>query len=254
MWTIVLGPLKIPMASKSEETGTGARKFQVGPAIYHALSDASLFSSSLPVLSHEKCMGLYSSKTQLYLCSLFKSSYLSGYYCAVTTNDNASGHESVDDGVANLDKLDPDVEENDLLLDAINCNIGFVLPGDEDELFADIVNGYDFTTMANHLDNLEESDFFGGMELENDMHGSLTLGMSKLNFSEGMVGNGTIHYGRPNGVGNVAGEHPLGEHPSRTLFVRNINSNVEDSELRSLFEVIQMCLLLQLHPLVLSVN
>jgi hypothetical protein len=33
------------------------------------------------------------------------------------------------------------------------------------------------------------------------------------------------------------GEHPLGEHPSRTLFVRNINSNVEDDELTSLFEV-----------------
>jgi RNA recognition motif-containing protein len=32
------------------------------------------------------------------------------------------------------------------------------------------------------------------------------------------------------------GEHPLGEHPSRTLFVRNINSNVEDDELRALFE------------------
>lgn len=40
-----------------------------------------------------------------------------------------------------------------------------------------------------------------------------------------------------NGVGTVAGEHPYGEHPSRTLFVRNINSNVEDSELRALFEV-----------------
>eukprot|EP01114_Cavostelium_apophysatum_P018402 TRINITY_DN5683_c0_g1_i3.p1 TRINITY_DN5683_c0_g1~~TRINITY_DN5683_c0_g1_i3.p1 ORF type:complete len:662 (+),score=155.60 TRINITY_DN5683_c0_g1_i3:370-2355(+) len=32
------------------------------------------------------------------------------------------------------------------------------------------------------------------------------------------------------------GEHPLGEHPSRTLFVRNINSNVEDDELTALFE------------------
>jgi len=31
-------------------------------------------------------------------------------------------------------------------------------------------------------------------------------------------------------------EHPHGEHPSRTLFVRNINSNVEDHELRKLFE------------------
>lgn len=36
---------------------------------------------------------------------------------------------------------------------------------------------------------------------------------------------------------NTHGEHPLGEHPSRTLFVRNINSNVEDEELTSMFEV-----------------
>jgi len=31
-------------------------------------------------------------------------------------------------------------------------------------------------------------------------------------------------------------EHPLGEHPSRTLFIRNINSSCEDEELRLLFE------------------
>ncbi len=33
------------------------------------------------------------------------------------------------------------------------------------------------------------------------------------------------------------GEHPYGEHPSRTLFVRNIHSSVDDDELRSLFSV-----------------
>mmetsp|Transcript_35597 Transcript_35597/g.100749 ORF Transcript_35597/g.100749 Transcript_35597/m.100749 type:complete len:1014 (-) Transcript_35597:492-3533(-) len=32
------------------------------------------------------------------------------------------------------------------------------------------------------------------------------------------------------------GEHPFGEHPSRTLFVRNINWSVEESEIRSIFE------------------
>ena len=164
------------------------------------------------------------------------------YCCAVTINVNANGRQSVDDAVANLDKLDPDVEENDPLHDVVNRTVGFVLPGDEDELFADIANGYDFPTIANQLDDSEESDFFGGMELENDVQESLTMGMSKVNLSEGMVGNGMIHHGLPNGVGTVAGEHPLGEHPSRTLFVRNIKSNVEDSELRSLFEVIQICL------------
>ncbi|CAK7346683.1 unnamed protein product [Dovyalis caffra] len=60
--------------------------------------------------------------------------------------------------------------------------------------------------------------------------------MSKLNMSDGIAANGVGPYALPNGVGTVAGEHPYGEHPSRTLFVRNINSNVEDAELRSLFE------------------
>ena len=37
-------------------------------------------------------------------------------------------------------------------------------------------------------------------------------------------------------AGMPSGEHPYGEFPSPTLFVRNINSNVEDDELRALFE------------------
>ena len=77
MWIIVVGPLKIPLASKSKETGIAACKFQAGCAMYHASSDASLFSSSLPVLPHEKCMVIYSSKKRIYLCSLFTCSYLS---------------------------------------------------------------------------------------------------------------------------------------------------------------------------------
>ncbi|KAJ0962617.1 hypothetical protein J5N97_027739 [Dioscorea zingiberensis] len=65
---------------------------------------------------------------------------------------------------------------------------------------------------------------------------NLTTGIGKVSINDGYAGNGMGHYGIPNGVGTVAGEHPYGEHPSRTLFVRNINSNVEDSELRALFE------------------
>ncbi|KAJ0695659.1 putative nucleotide-binding alpha-beta plait domain superfamily, RNA-binding domain superfamily [Helianthus annuus] len=75
------------------------------------------------------------------------------------------------------------------------------------------------------------------MELESDMD-NLNLGISKVSLGDGVVGNGLAHFSLTNGVGTVAGEHPYGEHPSRTLFVRNINSNVEDSELRALFEVV----------------
>eukprot|EP01119_Soliformovum_irregulare_P011987 TRINITY_DN3074_c0_g1_i2.p1 TRINITY_DN3074_c0_g1~~TRINITY_DN3074_c0_g1_i2.p1 ORF type:complete len:687 (+),score=177.89 TRINITY_DN3074_c0_g1_i2:164-2224(+) len=38
------------------------------------------------------------------------------------------------------------------------------------------------------------------------------------------------------GVPPPFGEHPQGEHPSRTLFVRNINSSVDDTELSALFD------------------
>ena len=75
------------------------------------------------------------------------------------------------------------------------------------------------------------------MEMDFEAQESIFMGMSKLGLSEGVTGNGIGHYGVPNGGATVAGEHPYGEHPSRTLFVRNINSNVEELELRSLFEV-----------------
>ena len=53
--------------------------------------------------------------------------------------------------------------------------------------------------------------------------------------SDGILGSIVEHHVFSNSVGTVTGEHP-----SRTLFVRNINSNVEDSELQSLFEVISI--------------
>ncbi|XP_024531526.1 protein MEI2-like 2 isoform X1 [Selaginella moellendorffii] len=88
--------------------------------------------------------------------------------------------------------------------------LGTLLPDAEEDLLAD--SGYNLGSLHD-----DEFDFFnsgGGMELEGDIAST----------------NGNF-------TGNVlAGEHPYGEHPSRTLFVRNINSNVEDAELRALFE------------------
>ena len=40
-----------------------------------------------------------------------------------------------------------------------------------------------------------------------------------MSLGDGVVGNGVAHYNMANGVGTVAGEHPYGEHPSRTLLV-----------------------------------
>ena len=162
-------------------------------------------------------------------------------------NDTESRYLSVDDvspGIEKLQNVEDDVilEDDALLEDGKTHAIGSLLPDDEEELLAGIGDDFDLSGLPASLEDLEEYDLFGsggGMELETDPQDSLRISMSKVNLSDGPVGSGLPHYALPNGVGNVAGEHPYGEHPSRTLFVRNINSNVEDSELRALFEVVQ---------------
>ena len=154
-------------------------------------------------------------------------------------NDAVNGHQSIDDFSSGFKKPHQDVDGNGSLEDVDTCAIGTMLPDDEEELLAGIMDDFDLSGLPGSLEDLEEYDLFGGggMELETDPQENLSMGLSQLNFSDSTVGNGLPHYSFPNGVGTVAGEHPYGEHPSRTLFVRNINSNVEDSELRALFEV-----------------
>ncbi|XP_061340757.1 protein MEI2-like 3 [Gastrolobium bilobum] len=104
--------------------------------------------------------------------------------------------------------------------------IGNLLP-DEDDLFSGVVDELGYGSPARINDDLEDFDLFssgGGMELEGDEH--LTLGKS----TSGLDGDSVF-------LGGSKGKLPFGEQPSRTLFVRNINSNVEDSELKALFEV-----------------
>ncbi|KAM0047417.1 putative RNA recognition motif domain, mei2-like RNA recognition, RNA-binding domain superfamily [Helianthus debilis subsp. tardiflorus] len=92
--------------------------------------------------------------------------------------------------------------------------IGNLLP-DDDDLLSGVTDGLDCNKVQpGSGDDVEELDFFssvGGMELGEDGAGQRNYEIS-------------------------AEQHPHGQHPSRTLFVRNINSNVEDSELRILFE------------------
>ena len=49
-------PFKIPSLNVPKKIGSGAWGIPHGTDAYHASSDASLFSSSLPVLPHEKRM------------------------------------------------------------------------------------------------------------------------------------------------------------------------------------------------------
>ena len=116
--------------------------------------------------------------------------------------------------------------------------IGNLLPDDE-ELLAGVIEDFDHVKLRTQVEESEEYDVFrnsGGMELDIDPLESITFGTAKASLVNG-TGSSTNQYSIQNGAGTVTGEHPYGEHPSRTLFVRNINSNVEDSELRSLFEV-----------------
>lgn len=144
----------------------------------------------------------------------------------LSSNDALYGH-SVDTVASHYDEEEPFES-----LEEIEAQtIGNLLP-DDDELLSGVTDGLDFIFQASIGDDVEELDLFssvGGMDLGDD--GSCA-GQKNSDFSGG-VSDGQL--GASNG--SIAGEHPHGEHPSRTLFVRNINSNVEDSELRTLFEV-----------------
>ncbi|KAI3456070.1 hypothetical protein Pfo_012733 [Paulownia fortunei] len=195
----------------SKQMGTSAWELFSQSDTHHASSDASLFSSSLPVLAHEK----------------------------LNLNELKHDLQSVDDTSPSLNDLGRDLEGKKFHDDGETHAVGSLLPDDEDELLAGIMDGFDVGWLPNLVDDLEEYDLFGsggGMELECDPQENLRVGVSNLSLSDGGIGNGGAHFNLTNGVGTVAGEHPLGEHPSRTLFVRNINSNVEDAELRTLFE------------------
>ncbi|GLT26307.1 hypothetical protein SLA2020_013880 [Shorea laevis] len=203
------GPSNTPV-DISRKVGSGVWGIPLGMNSYHASSDASLFSSSLPVLPHEK----------LNFAELEHSGY------------------SVDTNSPRLHKLELENEEKDPLKNVEANGLGDLLP-DDDELLAGLMDDFDLSGLPTQLEELEEYDVFGsggGMELDFESQENINIGLSKLNISDGVAANGIGHYPLSNGVGTMAGEHPYGEHPSRTLFVRNINSNVEDSELRSLFE------------------
>ncbi|OVA17369.1 RNA recognition motif domain [Macleaya cordata] len=109
--------------------------------------------------------------------------------------------------------------------------IGNLLP-DDDDLLSGMIDDLEYIGKPNSADEIEDFDLFssgGGMELEGDDCLSSCGGQRNSEFAGGVSQQGGLNAA-------IAGEHPFGEHPSRTLFVRNINSNIEDSELRVLFE------------------
>ncbi|KAG6479723.1 protein MEI2-like 4 [Zingiber officinale] len=106
--------------------------------------------------------------------------------------------------------------------------IGNLLP-DDDDLLSGVNDDIGFVGRVNNRGDIDDDIFYsgGGIELEIDD----TIDANKA--SE-LVEAANEQLSGLNGL--FSGEHPFGERPSRTLFVRNINSNVEDAELKSLFE------------------
>ena len=89
--------------------------------------------------------------------------------------------QSIDDVSASLKKFHPHVGGNDVLEIDQNHAIGSLLPDDEDELLAGIVDGFDLGGLSHHVDDAEDFDFFGsggGLELESDSLESLSMGIS----------------------------------------------------------------------------
>ncbi|KAL3638299.1 hypothetical protein CASFOL_017670 [Castilleja foliolosa] len=162
---------------------------------------------------------MYSNNNTSSNVSLFSTSLPIFPHKKFNFNDINQSGESFDDSFPSLSNL--------RLEDEVKDTIGSFLPDDENELLAGLVDDFDFTGLPTQLEDLDD-DFFGsggGLEIEPESQENNLVNLS--------LHDGFSQYGFANGV---SGEHPYGEHPSRTLFVRNINSNVEDSELKSLFE------------------
>ncbi|XP_010546097.1 PREDICTED: protein MEI2-like 1 [Tarenaya hassleriana] len=160
--------------------------------------ESSLFSSSLSEL--------FSRKLRLQRSDMLASQPV----------NTAASHREIDEPFESLEEIEAQT-------------IGSLLP-DEDDLFAEVVGEIGRKSQANNGDDLDDFDLFssvGGLELDGDVRSSGV----QINFDVMKVPNGDF-----GGNVSIIGEHPQGEIPSRTLFVRNINSNVEDYDLKALFE------------------
>ncbi|KAG8502132.1 hypothetical protein CXB51_000262 [Gossypium anomalum] len=151
--------------------------------------------------------------------SLFSSSFSEFFTRKLRLSSNNALYGNSIDTVAS----DYEEEEPFESLEELEAQtIGNLLP-DDDDLFSGVTEGLDSIVQPNRTEDAEELDVFssiGGMDLGDDGPGA----QKNYNFPE---------KSRPGLLnGSVAGEHP-----SRTLFVRNINSNVEDSELKAVFEL-----------------
>ncbi|KAK6142286.1 hypothetical protein DH2020_022634 [Rehmannia glutinosa] len=169
---------KTPFANIPEKEKS-AWRLPSGTGAYHASSDASLFSTSLPVLPHVK----------------------------FNFNESEQSGQSLDDDFPILSKARLEEKIKDPLEDIEPSAIGSFLPGDEDELLAGLMDDFDLSGLPTQLEDLDD-DFFGsggGLEIESESHENLVNGISRLSTSDGISGISISHFGFANGVGAVSG-------------------------------------------------
>ncbi|CAN6234853.1 unnamed protein product [Urochloa humidicola] len=101
--------------------------------------------------------------------------------------------------------------------------IGNLLP-DDDDLLSGVLGDVGYDTQGNNQDDIEDDIFCtgGGMELEADGNNKLSKVNSGVSYTTSNV--------------QLNDGYTYGEQPSRILFVRNIDSNIDDSELKFIFE------------------
>ncbi|XP_031475063.1 protein MEI2-like 4 isoform X3 [Nymphaea colorata] len=231
---------KMPYPIKEQKVKTIPERNVIGFERAAALSSASWGTSDKNFASQANfCLKPSSLFTENSKVDKIKPQHESGLFSSslseifekkmrISSRDDVFGH-SIDTATAHFEEDEPFES-----LDEIEAQtIGNLLP-DDDDLFSGVIDGTDFVSKTKNGDDMEDFDLFssvGGMELEAD--DSLTCyGNNKTADLVGVISNSQ----QIGSNGSFAGEHPYGEHPSRTLFVRNINSNVEDAELRALFE------------------
>ncbi|KAL7129163.1 hypothetical protein ABFS83_13G045500 [Erythranthe nasuta] len=101
------------------------------PSEIDSYGDTSLFSTSLPALSHKK----------------------------FTFNDSEKSSQSLDDGFPSLSKVKDPTESS-----SMNGSFLLLLLGDEDELLAGLIDDFDLSGLPTHIDDLDDDIF--GFEIE----------------------------------------------------------------------------------------
>ncbi|KAK7394298.1 hypothetical protein VNO78_14820 [Psophocarpus tetragonolobus] len=160
--------------------------------------------------------------------SLFSSSLsdLFSRKLRLSANDALYGHS--------VDTVTSHYEEERLFdsLEELEAQIIRNLLPSDDDLLSGVTNGLDHIIQGSTGDDMDELDLFssiGGMDLGDDNSSS----PGAKNYE---IPDGAYHSQLGLCSALVAGEQPYDEHPSRTLIVSNIKCDVEDSELRALFE------------------